>query len=97
MLYAIIAYDKPDGLALRNSTRPAHLDYLTQVNSAIVLAGRMLDDNGDANGSLLVVKADDLAAATAIADGDPFAQAGLFASRKVTPWNWAINRPPGLA
>ena len=41
MLYAIISQDKPDSLADRLNTRPAHLDRLNQLKAAgrLVLAG----------------------------------------------------------
>ena len=35
----------------------------------------------------------DLAAAQAMATNDPFAQAGLFESVQIQPWNWVFNNP----
>ena len=45
------------------------------------------------NGSLVVIEAASLEAARAIAAGDPFAKAGLFAAVEVRPWLWTINTP----
>ena len=45
------------------------------------------------NGSLVVIEAASLEAARAIAAGDPFAKAGLFASVEIRPWRWTMNNP----
>ena len=45
------------------------------------------------NGSLVVIVADDLAAAEAITAADPYAQAGLFAQVEIRPWLWALKNP----
>ena len=44
-------------------------------------------------GSLVVIEAEDAEAAKAIADKDPYAEAGLFESVAIRPWVWAINNP----
>ena len=89
-LYAIICKDKPGALDNRLATRPVHLDYLN--NSEIVkLAGALLDDAGAPIGSIIVVEADDKAAAQVQADNDPFTHAGVFESVEVHPWRLAIG------
>ena len=93
MLFAILCNDKPDHLQLRLDTRPTHLDYLTNLGERLKFAGPFLDDDGKANGSLIVVEADHMDAARAIAARDPYALAGLFETVEVRPWNWAINNP----
>ncbi|WP_420960709.1 YciI-like protein [Brucella sp. IR073] len=93
MLFAILCNDKPDHLQLRLDTRPTHLDYLANLGERLKFAGPFLDDDGKPNGSLIVVEADHIDAAKAIAAKDPYARAGLFASVEVRPWNWAINNP----
>ena len=95
MLYALICTDKPESLQLRLDTRPTHLDYLNGLNEAgtIKFAGPFLNADGKPNGSLVVVEAEDEAAAKAIADGDPYAKAGLFATVEIRAWNWTINKP----
>ncbi len=77
MLFAITCIDKPDSLALRQSTRPAHLGYAAA--HTVALGGPLLDEAGQPVGSLLVVELPDHAAAAAWAAADPYAQAGLFA------------------
>jgi uncharacterized protein YciI len=94
MLYALICTDKPGSLALRKERRPDHLAYLKGLGEAHVLAGPFTAEDGETmNGSLIVVEAPSLAAAEAIAAGDPFAKAGVFASVDIRPWLWTLNNP----
>lgn len=87
MNFVIVNRDKPDGGDIRADTRPVHLNYLRAAGDALILAGPLLDDAGDAPcGSLLIIEAADLAEAERFAAGDPYAQAGLFATSTVTPW-----------
>lgn len=89
MLYAIIAYDKPGHLPLRQETRPSHVAYL-KGSPVLIQAGPFLDDNGDMCGSLLIVDVADMDAARAWAAEDPYAKAGLFATSKIMAWNKVI-------
>ncbi|SFI52391.1 YciI-like protein [Aerobium aerolatum] len=97
MLFAIICKDKPDHLQVRLDTRPTHVDYLNGLNAAGTLkfAGPFLGEDGKPLGSLVVVEAADRAAAEALAAADPYADAGLFASVEILPWNWVFNAPEG--
>lgn len=96
MLFVIEGRDKPDALKTRMETRPIHLEYLESLGDTVVLAGPFLGDDDKPNGSLIVIRADSLADAEAIAARDPYVAAGLFASTEVRAWNWAINKPEGL-
>jgi uncharacterized protein YciI len=89
-LYAIICKDKPGALETRLATRPTHLDYLNN-SPNLKLAGALLDDAGAPIGSIIVVEADDKAAAQAQADNDPFTAAGVFESVEVHTWRLAIG------
>lgn len=94
MLYAIISQDIPDSLALRQAARPAHLARLQTLTDAghLILAGPhpAVDSNdpGDAGftGSLVVAEFDDLTAAQAWADADPYVAAGIYAQVTVKPF-----------
>jgi uncharacterized protein len=55
MLFAIICRDRAGALETRAATRPKHLDYIDRHRDAMVIAGPMLDAQGDPIGSLLVV------------------------------------------
>ena len=95
MIFALICKDKPGGLEVRLANRPAHLDYLNGLNAKGVLkfAGPFLGDDGKPLGSLVTVEAESRAEADALAAADPYAQAGLFASVEIHPWNWVFNAP----
>lgn len=95
MLFALICNDKPGHLQVRLDTRPEHVAFLNELNAkgTLKFAGPFLDDDGKPNGSLVVIEAADAAAAKAIADADPYAQAGLFDSVDIRPWNWVFNNP----
>lgn len=94
MWYAIVGSDVPDSLTRRLSARPAHLQRLTrlQEEGRLLLAGPFpaidAEDPGPAgfSGSLIVAEFDDLAAAKAWADADPYVAAGVYAEVSVRPF-----------
>ena len=94
MFYVLICTDKPKSLHTRLKTRPAHLEYLEELGDVLKLGGPMLDeDSGEPNGSLLVVEATSEQEARAIAESDPFNEAGIFASIDVRRWDWRRGNP----
>lgn len=94
MLFAVIAKDKPDHLEVRKANRDAHLAFLKGLGGKVKLGGPMLDTSAEAmTGSLLIVEADSVAAATTMMAGDPYAKAGLFQSIEIRPWKWVVNPP----
>jgi len=94
MYFALICSDKPDGLPIRKTHRPEHLAYLQGLGDTLKFAGPFTAEDGETmTGSLVVVEADSLAAAKAIADADPFAKAALFASVDIRPWKWSLGKP----
>ena len=90
MLFALTCIDKADGLQTRLDNRPAHLEYLGAAGAKVLFAGPFIDA-GSPVGSLVVIEADDLAAAEAFADADPYAQAGLFDSVTIREWRKVIG------
>lgn len=90
-LFALLCADKPNSVDLRAVTRPTHLDYLNGLGGAVKVAGPLLGADGQPVGSLLIVEADDAAGAKALADADPYAKAGLFASVEVKPWRLGVG------
>jgi uncharacterized protein YciI len=84
MLFALICKDKPGHLQVRLDARPDHVNFLNGLNAdkKLAFAGPFLDADGKPNGSLVVIEAADLAA-----------NAGLFESVDVRPWNWVFNKP----
>ncbi|MEE4184382.1 MAG: YciI family protein [Gammaproteobacteria bacterium] len=95
MYYAVISQDVPDSAPLRASARPAHLRRLEELKAA----GRLLTagpcpaidsaDPGPAGftGSVVIAEFDDLPAAQAWADADPYVAAGVYAEVMVKPFN----------
>jgi len=85
-LFALICIDKPNALALRTATRPAHLAFIETRKGMIRLSGPFLDEAGNMNGSLLILEAPDAEAVRAFSDADPYAQAGLFERVEIRAW-----------
>ena len=94
MWYAIVGTDVPDSLQRRLSVRPAHLDRLNRLRDEgrLMLAGPFpaidAEDPGSAGftGSLIIAEFEDLAAARAWADADPYSGAGVYADVSVRPF-----------
>ncbi len=93
MLFAILCDDRPGARDLRVATRPDHIAYLQSLGPALRFAGPFLEDDETSVGSMLVVEANTADAARAIAEADPYAKAGLFATVSVRRWKWAVNNP----
>jgi uncharacterized protein len=93
MLFALICTDKPDSFDLRAKVRPDHLAFLDSLGANVKAAGPFLDNDGKPIGSLVIIKATDMAAAQSIAAQDPYAAAGLFAFVDIKPWKWLIKNP----
>jgi hypothetical protein len=94
MWYAIICEDKPNSLALRMETRPAHLTalQLLQNEGRLLTAGPLpaIDsenpgDNGF-TGSVIIAEFDSISDAQTWAQSDPYAVAGVFANVVVKPY-----------
>lgn len=86
MLYLIHCFDKQDHLQVRMDNRPAHVAYLKSYADKLHAAGPTLDAAGNMNGSLVILKLEELAQAEAFAAGDPYAKAGLFEKVIIQPW-----------
>lgn len=93
-MFVLTCLDKPGALDLRLSVRPDHVAYLEAHRDIMRVAGPLLDDEGNPMGSVLLLEADDKAAAMAFAAQDPYAKAGLFESVTLRAWRISIG---GLA
>jgi len=89
MLIALMTKDKPGALQIRLDTRDAHLAYIEETG-VVSMAGPFLND-GQMCGSLIILDVPDMAAATAWAENDPYAKAGLFASTELKVWKKVIG------
>lgn len=90
MRFALMTKDKPGALQTRLENREAHLAYIAETG-VVEMAGPVLDTDGEMCGSLIVLEVDDLAAAQAWADNDPYAKAGLFSDVTLTAWKKVIG------
>ena len=90
MIFALMAWDKDGALAIRMENRPDHLAYL-DCTGVVQKAGPFLDGDGQPCGSLIVLDVEDMGAAQAWADNDPYAKAGLFADVKITAWKQVVG------
>ena len=90
MRFALMCQDNPGHLEVRKTNREAHLAYI-QDTGVVEMAGPLLNEAGEMAGSLIILDVDDLAAAQAWADNDPYAKAGLFADVTLSAWNKVIG------
>jgi uncharacterized protein YciI len=90
MRFALMTKDKPGALQTRKDNREAHLAYIAETG-VVEMAGPVLDDAGEMCGSLIVLEVDDLAAAQAWADNDPYTKAGLFNDVTLRAWKKVIG------
>ena len=86
MKFVLVCTDKPQSLPTRMATREAHIAYLATYAEKLLEAGPLLDPDGRACGSLLMIEVEDAAAAAGFAEADPYAKAGLFESVMIRPY-----------
>jgi len=94
MFYLIYSEDVENSLALRMSVRELHLARLRELQNQgrLLIAGPCPaidnEDPGEAGftGSLIVAEFDDLVAAQAWADKDPYIDAGVYKKVTVKPY-----------
>ncbi len=90
MRIALITRDKPGALQVRLDNRDAHLAYIKETG-VVEMAGPFLDTDGTMSGSLIIMNVDDMAAAQAWAENDPYAKAGLFEKVRIEEWKKVIG------
>jgi uncharacterized protein len=95
MLFCVICMDKPNSLPLRQATRPAHIEYVSQSPNTVKLGGPLMDEDGTSMiGTMLIIEAENRADAEAFVANDPYNLAGLFHNAEVHPWNHLIGSLP---
>ena len=95
MSYAVHYLDKADAGDLRQRHREAHIAYRKGLGDKLLLAGPLLSEDGKPVGSLVLLEAESLADAKAVAHSDPYAAAGLFDQILVHGYKiMAMNIPP---
>ena len=90
MPFLIETWDKPGHQHVRQTSRPAHLDFLERNKDLLLACGAKLNDDGsDAGGGVYIVDVDSREMAQQFIAEDPFAVAGLFAEARITRWRKA--------
>lgn len=93
MLFALNCTDKPESLELRMKARSDHLAFLDGLGAKLKAAGPFVNAEDKPIGSLVIIEAENIDDAKAIAARDPYAIAGLFVSVEIKPWKWLIKNP----
>jgi uncharacterized protein YciI len=83
--FVLRCVDAPEVKAQRAALREAHVAHVRGAG-VTKLAGPLLDERGEIVGSMLVIEAEDLAAAQAFAAEDPYNQGGVFQSVEIQPY-----------
>ena len=91
MLFVLTAFDRPGAPDLRLQVRPAHLEDLEGKAAQIKAGGPLLEQDDQPMGSMLVVEADDRAAAETFAAGDPYRERGVSERVEIRPWRAALG------
>lgn len=90
MLFMLMATDADDVKEARAAARPAHLERLKALDAEgrLLTAGPtpMPDDPDTMSGSLIIADFEDLDAAQAWAEADPYVDAGVYAELLIRPF-----------
>lgn len=89
MLWMIYSEDRDDGLPIRKANRDAHLAYAAGFD--LVLAGPILDDEGEMRGSLGIIDMPTREDVEAYVANDPYTAAGLSKHTRI----WAFRQTLG--
>ena len=97
MLFAVLFIDKPDHGALRSEYLQAHIDWIEQNKTAVLVAGSLRTELQDTpKGGLWIVKAVSKASVMQIMSTDPFYTCGLRQSIEVLHWSKALEHHQAL-
>jgi uncharacterized protein YciI len=94
MSHYLIEYVQVGDPAARETHRGAHIAYRKGLGDKIALAGPVLDEDGAAIGSIIIVEAADYDAATRLAGADPYVLEGVLEVSAVKRFRIAAMRPP---
>ncbi len=80
-MYAIVCFDRPDSVSLRDQHRAAHQKFLGEQARKIVFGGPLKNSaDGPSTGAIIVVDCGTREEAEAFIHGDPFHRAGVYES-----------------
>ena len=88
MKFIVLFEDQPGtGMEVRLKHMPEHLDFLDRNAEAITAAGPLKKDDGELDGGLWLVEAENSAAVQDLVEEDPFWSVGLRKSVRILVWN----------
>lgn len=94
MAHFLVEYRELGHADAREAKRSEHVAYRKGLGGAMPLAGPLLDDAGEAIGSVVILEADDQQAAEALAADDPYVAAGVIELLSVRRYRIAAMKPP---
>ncbi|WP_460452347.1 YciI family protein [Alsobacter sp. SYSU BS001988] len=95
MLFAVLLYDHPDRVHLRQKHVAEHLDYVAAQGNRVVAGGALRHHPDDApHGALWLIDAETKEAARRIIEGDPFFRVGLRQTADVFHWSKGVWSEP---
>jgi len=93
----LVEYRELGNPAEREAKRPEHLAYRKGLGAAMPLAGPLLDEDERPIGSIVILEAEDMEAAEAMAASDPYVTSGVLALVSVRRYRIAGMKPPANA
>lgn len=78
MPYLIVCKDKQDSLLLRKKNREKHLKYLERFKSKLIMAGPILSNSGNPEGTVIVLNYDNRENIDKFINEDPYNLVSLF-------------------
>lgn len=97
MPHFLVEYVELGDASAREEKRGEHIAYRKGLGAAMALAGPLLDEDGRPTGSVVILEADDEAAAEKLALADPYIGAGVLELVSVRRYRIAAMKPPGAA
>jgi uncharacterized protein YciI len=94
MPHFLVEYIDVGASRAREQHRSEHIAYRKGLGGAMCLAGPILDDAGAAIGSLVILQADNRAAAQLLATRDPYVAAGVLELSSVRGYRIAAMKVP---
>lgn len=95
MAHFLVEYRELGNVAGREEQRGMHIAYRKGLGERMPLAGPLLDDDGKPTGSVVILEAEDRAAAERTAAEDPYVAAGVLELVSVRAYRIAAMKPPG--
>lgn len=91
-MFVFRGWDKKDHLDVRKAHRDDHIQWLNSLGEALKLAGPTLDEDGNMNGSVLIVDYESKELFLDRLKNDPYAKADLFEKTEVSSFVAAIEK-----